>query len=75
MMSGRSVSTVIPFLAASTAEYADSSIGVLESWWSDFRETFYVQLQSYYTGEKSAEQVIKDWEAAGNEVIAKSLQQ
>ena len=61
--------------AASTAEYADSSIGVLESWWSDFRETFYVQLQSYYTGEKSAEQVIKDWEAAGNEVIAKSLQQ
>lgn len=61
--------------AASTAAYADSSIGVLEPWWSDFRETFYVQLQSYFTGDKDAEDMIRDWKTSGDEVIAKTLQQ
>lgn len=61
--------------AASTATYADSSIGVLEPWWSDFRETFYVQLQSYFTGDKSAETMLGDWKTSGDEVITKALQQ
>ena len=61
--------------AASTAAYADSSIGVLEPWWSDFRETFYVQLQSYFTGDKSAETMLGDWKTSGDEVITKALQQ
>lgn len=61
--------------AESTALYADSSIGVLEPWWSDFRETFYVQMQAFFTGEKDAKQAIADWKASGNEVIAKALEQ
>lgn len=61
--------------AASTAACADSSIGVLEPWWSDFRETFYVQLQSYFTGDKSAETMLGDWKTSGDEVITKALQQ
>ena len=61
--------------AASTAAYADSSIGVLEPWWSDFRETFYIQLQSYFTGDKSAETMLGDWKTSGDEVITKALQQ
>lgn len=61
--------------AESTARYADSSIGVLEPWWSDFRETFYVQLQAFFTGEKDAKQAIADWKATGNEVITKALEQ
>lgn len=61
--------------AASTAAYADSSIGVLEPWWSDFRETFYVQLQSYFTGDKSAETMLGDWKTSGDEVITKALQE
>ena len=54
-------------------KFSHSDIGILQPWWSDFRETFYVQLQALYTGTKTAEQVLDDWEATGNAVISKAL--
>lgn len=61
--------------AESTALYSDSSMGVLEPWWSDFRDTFYVQLQSYFTGEKTVQEALTDWETTGNQVIAGALEE
>jgi ABC-type glycerol-3-phosphate transport system substrate-binding protein len=57
---------------ASTVAYADATMGILEPWWGDFRETFYVELQAFYTGEKSVEQMLTDWESAGNAVLKKA---
>ena len=54
------------------AKYSTSDFGILESWWSSFRETFYIQLQGFYTGTKTAKQMLADWETTGNAVIAKA---
>ncbi len=55
------------------AKYATSGFGILEPWWSDFRETYYVQLQAYYTGTKTVDQALADWETTANDVISKAL--
>lgn len=49
---------------------ANSSFGILESWWSDFRETFYVQLQDYYVGNIDGETLLANWQNAANVVIS-----
>lgn len=59
--------------AAHTALYSDSAMGVLEGFWSDLRDAFYPQLQAYFVGEKTLEQMIADWTANGDAVIAKAL--
>lgn len=59
--------------AQSTSQYSDSTMGVLESFWSDLRDTFYPQLQAYFVGEKTVEQALADWETNGNALIAKKL--
>lgn len=59
--------------AQSTTLYSDSTMGVLEGFWSDLRDTFYPQLQAYFVGEKTIDQMMADWETAGNELIAKKL--
>ncbi len=48
---------------------ANSSFGIRESWWSDFRETFYVQLQDYYVGNIDGETLLANWQTAANAVI------
>ena len=53
-----------------SAKYTDSSFGVLESWWTEFRGTFYPNLQDFYTGKIDAETLLDNWQAAGDEVIA-----
>lgn len=55
------------------AKYAISDFGILTSWWSPFRETFYVQLQAYLTGTKTVKQMLADWETTGNAAIAKAI--
>ena len=55
------------------SKYAISDFGILTSWWSPFRETFYVQLQAYLTGTKTAKQMLTDWETTGNAAIAKAI--
>ncbi len=55
------------------SKYAISDFGILTGWWSPFRETFYVQLQAYYTGTKTAKQMLADWETTGNAAIAKAI--
>lgn len=52
---------------------ATSSFGIRESWWSDFRETFYVQLQDFFVGNIDAETMLANWQNTGNEVIAAAL--
>ena len=55
-------------------KYSDSGIGILEPWWSDWRETFYVELQEFYVGNQTAEQMLENWTAKGNAVIQSSLE-
>lgn len=52
---------------------ANSSFGIRESWWSDYRETFYVQLQDFFVGNIDAETMLANWQDASNEVIAAAL--
>ena len=52
------------------AEYAISTFGILESWWADFRGTFYPQLQDFYVGNIDAETLLNNWQAAGDAVIS-----
>lgn len=56
--------------AAYSASYTDSSFGVLESWWTEFRGTFYPNLQDLYTGKIDAGTMLDTWQAAGDAVIA-----
>lgn len=55
------------------AKYSDSTIGILEPWWDNWRETFYVELQEFYVGNQSAEQMLANWTEKGNAVIQRSL--
>ena len=48
---------------------ANSSFGIREPWWSDFRETFYVQLQDYYVGNIDGKTLLENWQTAANAVI------
>ena len=52
---------------------ANISFGIRESWWSDYRETFYVQLQDFFVGNIDAETMLTNWQNASNEVISAAL--
>ena len=54
------------------AKYATSDFGILKGWWTSFRETFYVQLQAYYTGTKTAKQALADWQTNATAAIVKA---
>ena len=56
--------------ASYSASNTDSSFGVLESWWTEFRGTFYPNLQDFYTGKINAGTMLDKWQAAGDAVIA-----
>lgn len=51
------------------ARCANSGFGIRESWWSDFRETFYVQLQDFFVGNITAEQVLENWQTNADAVV------
>ena len=53
-----------------TNTYGTAAFGIMEPWWSDFRETFYVELQGVFTGALTPEQALENWTASGNAVIA-----
>lgn len=53
-----------------TAKYSTSDFGILEGWWSDFRQTLYPQLQDFYVGNIDAQTVLDNWQANGDAVIA-----
>ena len=57
-----------------TAEHAVSDFGILQPWWTDFRETHYPQLQDFYVGKQDAESLLNNWQAAADAVIAKGNQ-
>lgn len=56
--------------AAYSASYTDSSFGVLESWWTEFRGTFYPNLQDLYAGKIDSGTLLDKWQVAGDAVIA-----
>jgi len=49
--------------------FGDSSIGILEPWWSSWREIFFVELQDFYRGRQTVQQLLANWTTKGNEVI------
>jgi hypothetical protein len=55
-----------------TAKYSKDDFGIQEGWWTDFRETFYVQLQGLYSGELTVQQLLDNWQKNGDEVIKKA---
>ena len=58
------------WIADFTAKRASSDFGIREPWWSDFRETHYVELQGVLTGAQTPEQMLINWTATGEAVIA-----
>ena len=58
--------------AAYSAAHTVSDFGVLQSWWTEFRGTFYPNLQDFYTGKIDADTMLDTWQAAGDAVIAKA---
>lgn len=56
--------------AAYGAAYARSDFGILESWWADFRGTFYPNLQDFYAGKTDAGTMLDNWQAAADAVIS-----
>ena len=63
------VTAIMALAADYSGRAAYSTFGILEPWWSDFRETFYVQLQDYYAGNIDAETMLANWQEAGTAVI------
>lgn len=57
--------------ASYSASYTDSSFGVLKGWWTEFRGTFYPNLQDFYIGRISAQEMLDKWQSSGDAVIAK----
>ena len=53
-----------------TAEHSISDFGILETWWSNFRDTFYINLQEFYVGTVDASTMLDNWQAAADPVIA-----
>lgn len=53
-----------------TNECADYDFGILESYWSEVRSCFYPELQSVFSGEKTAQQAMDDFAANVNRILA-----
>jgi len=56
-------------MTASWAGFGDASVGILEPWWPSWREIFYVELQEFYRGRQTVQQLLTNWTTKGNEVI------
>lgn len=53
-----------------TAGYTDSSFGILQPWWTDFRGTFYPNLQDFFVGNIDAGTMLDNWQSQGDAIIA-----
>ena len=58
--------------AEMAATSSTSDFGILEGWWTNFRETHYPQLQDFYLGTIDAETFLANWAEAGDAVIAEA---
>jgi ABC-type glycerol-3-phosphate transport system substrate-binding protein len=56
-----------------TLKYSTAAFGILEPWWTAFRETLYPQLQELYTGRQTPKQALENWTRNGNAVISDAL--
>jgi multiple sugar transport system substrate-binding protein len=64
------VKTINDQVAEWTGAYADSSFGILEPFWIQCRSKFYPEMQGLYSGKKTAQQVLDNYKAAVDAVIA-----
>ena len=55
-----------------TGKYSRCDFGILEPWWTSFRETFYVELQGLYNGTQSAQELLDNWQKNADAVIAEA---
>ena len=53
-----------------TNKNATSAFGIMEPWFTEFRQGLYPQLQDFYTGKIDAQTVLNNWQAFGDNVIA-----
>ena len=53
-----------------SSQYASVGFGIMEPWWSEFRQGLYPQLQDFYTGKIDAQTVLDNWQAFGDNVIS-----
>ena len=60
------IGEIMDFVTEYTAAHTVSSFGILENWWTDFRDP---QLQDFYVGNIDAGTVLDNWQAAGDQVI------
>jgi len=56
-------------MSASWAGFGDSGMGILEPWWPSWREIFFVELQDFYQGRQTVQQLLTNWTTKGNELI------
>jgi ABC-type glycerol-3-phosphate transport system substrate-binding protein len=56
-----------------TLKYSTSAFGILEPWWTEFREALYPQLQDLYVGRATPKQVLENWTKNGNTIITNAL--
>lgn len=52
-----------------SGKYADSSFGILESYWPEVRNCFYPELQAVFTGEKTAQEAMDSFVANVNKAL------
>ena len=67
------VNEVMQHASDYTARCARSDFGILEPWYSSFRDTFYVQLQDFFTGNIDAGTLLDNWQASADDVISTAL--
>ena len=53
-----------------TATYMTNSFGILEGWWSDWRNAYYPVMQNFYSGSATIDETLASLEQAGNDVLA-----
>ena len=63
------ITEAMEFGTAYGAEHAVSDFGIIEPWWTEFRGTFYPQLQDFYVGNIDAQTLLDNWQTSGDAVI------
>ena len=64
------IATMMDLGASYSASYTDSSFGVLQGWWTEFRGSYYPNLQDFYAGNIDAGTMLDKWQEGGDAVIA-----
>lgn len=67
------ITAAMEFGAEYGAAHSVSDFGILEPWWTEFRGTFYPQLQDFFVGNIDAQTMLDHWQTNGDAVIAAAI--